>query len=420
MSSRDVFDEQAAPVSIRARIHARLGPLRKPSFALFFVGYAISVTGSSMVPIALSFAVFQLGGGAGEVSAVLAVETIPMAVLLLIGGAVADRLPRRLVMMAADGVRCLSEGLLAVLLISHHATVPVMMVLAAIIGAGDAFFSPGRTGLIPQLTTAAELQSANAIISTVGALAAIIGPAGGGLLVGVAGPGWAIGFDAASYAVSAACLVLLRVPAQAVDPSESFLRQLVTGWTEFWSRKWLWIVVLEFALLHLLTIGPIFVLGPLSFKQVPHGATIWGGLLGALGAGALIGGLIALRVRPRRPLLMAIVVLLPFAVVPAALAEGVSSAVGLTAFFIGGVSLSLFGVLWSTTMQREVPPAVLSRVSAYDTFGSVCLLPAGYVLAAPMASALGLHGALWLAAGFSFLSILVVLASRSVRDLRAA
>ena len=412
--------DEDAPVSIREKIRARFGPLRKPGFALFFVGYAISVTGSSMVPIALSFAVFQLGGGAGEVSAVLAVETVPMAVLLLIGGAVADRLPRRLVMLGADAVRCLSEALLAVLLISHHASIPTMMVLAAIIGAGDAFFSPGRTGLMPQLVAAAELQSANAIMSTAGALAAIIGPAGGGLLVGVAGPGWAIGIDAASYAVSAACLVLLRVPAQAVDPSESFLRQLVTGWTEFRSRRWLWVVVLAFALLHLLTIGPIFVLGPLSFRHVPHGASLWGTLLGALGVGALVGGLIALRVRPRRPLLMAVVVLLPFAVVPAALAERVPSAFGLTAFFIGGVSLSLFGVLWSTTLQREVPPAVLSRVSAYDTFGSVCLLPAGYVLAAPMASVLGLAGALWVAAGFSILAVLAVLASRSVRNLRPA
>ena len=412
--------EQDTPVSIGEKIRSRLGPLRQPSFALFFAGYVISVTGSSMVPIALSFAVFHLGGGAGEVSAVLAVETIPMALLLLIGGAVADRLPRRLVMLSADAVRCLSESLLAVLLISDHATVPILMVLAAIIGAGDAFFSPGRTGLIPQLVASAELQSANAILSTAGALAAIVGPAGGGLLVGVAGPGWAIGIDAASYAVSATCLVLLRVPPQAIDPSESFLRQLVTGWSEFWSRKWLWVVVLEFGLLHLLTIGPIFVLGPLGFKRLPHGATIWGILLGALGAGALVGGLVALRVTPRRPLLTAVMALLPFALVPAALAANVAPAAGLSAFFIGGVGLSLFGVLWNTTMQREVPAAVLSRVSAYDTFGSVCLLPAGYVMAAPMASALGVAGALWLAAGFSLLSVLVVLAFRSVRDLRAA
>ena len=414
------MDEQDTPVSIRTKIRTRMGPLRKPGFALFFVGYAISVTGSSMVPIALAFAVFQLGGGAGEVSAVLAAQTVPMAVLLLIGGTVADRLPRRLVMLSADAIRCLSEALLAALLISGHASIATLMVLAAIIGAGDAFFSPGRTGLIPQLVTAAELQSANAIMSTVGALAAIVGPAGGGLLVGVAGPGWAIGIDAASYAVSAACLVLMRVPAQAVDPSESFLRQLVTGWTEFRSRTWLWIVVLAFALLHLVTIGPIFVLGPLGFRHVPHGASVWGTLLGALGVGALVGGLIALRVRPRRPLLLGVAVLLPFAVVPAALAERVPPALGLTAFFIGGVSLSLFGVLWSTTLQREVPTAVLSRVSAYDTFGSVCLLPAGYVLATPMASVLGLSGALWVASGFSVLAVLVVLASRSVRALRTS
>ena len=347
-----------------------------------------------MVPIALTFAVFQLGGGAGQVSTVLAVETAPMAVLLLIGGVISDRLPRRLVMFGADVLRCGTEGLLAVLLLTHHAGLLGMMILAAMIGAGDAFFSPGRSGLIPQLVAPKELQLANAMIATSGALAAILGPALGGLLVGFAGPGWAIGVDASSYAVSATCLLLIRVPPQSVDRAVSFTRQLVTGWVEFWSRRWLWTIVVQFALLHLLTIGPIFVLGPLAFRQAPEGAAVWGMLLGALGAGALVGGLIAMRIRPRYPLRLALCVLLLFAVVPAALATRLPFAAALAAFFVGGVSLSTFGVLWNTTLQREVPTEVLSRVSAYDTFGSVCLLPAGYVIAAPLAGALGLSGAL--------------------------
>jgi MFS family permease len=395
----------------------RLGPFANANFSLFFAGYTISLLGHSMVTVALSFAVFGMGGGAGQVSAVLAAETAPMVVLLLVGGVIADRFPRRLVMVGADIVRCVSEAVLAALLLTHHASLVAIMVLAAVIGAGDAFFAPGRNGLIPQLVAASELQSANAILSMAGALAAVIGPALGGILVAGAGPGWAIGIDAVGYAVSTVCLLRLRVAAEIVEAGQSFIRQLVTGWREFWARKWLWLVVLQFALLHLVVIGPIFVLGPLGFRHGAHGASLWGSLLGALGAGAMVGGALAMRVRSRRPLRVSVLMLLFFAVVPAALACQAPFAISLVAFFIGGVSLTGFGVLWSTTLQRQIPTEILSRVSAYDTFGSVCLLPAGYVLAAPMASVLGNSGALWIAAGFSLLATLVLLASRSVRGL---
>ncbi len=405
------------PVSEQAEPSRRLGPFAHANFSLFFAGYTISLLGHSMVTVALSFAVFGMGGGAGQVSAVLAAETAPMVVLLVVGGVIADRIERRLVMVGADILRCVSEAVLAALLLTHHASLAVLMVLAAVIGAGDAFFAPGRNGLIPQLVPVSELQSANAILSMAGALAAVIGPALGGILVASAGPGWAIGIDAMGYAVSTACLLRLRVPAQVVEATESFLQQLVTGWREFVARRWLWLVVLQFALLHLVVIGPIFVLGPLGFRHGAHGASLWGTLLASLGAGAMGGGAVALRVRSRHPLRVSLLLLLFFAVTPAALAYQAPFGVLLVAFFIGGVSLTGFGVLWSTTLQREIPIEVLSRVSAYDTFGSVCLLPAGYVLAAPMATVLGTGGALWVAAGFSLISTLVVLASRSVRGL---
>ncbi len=394
-----------------------IGPFANPNFTLFFAGYTISLLGHSMVSVALSFAVFGLGGGATQVSLVLAAQTAPMAVLLLVGGVIADRLPRRLVMVGADVLRFVSEGVLAVLLLTHHASLPEIMVLAAVIGAGDAFFTPGRNGLIPQLVPTSQLQSANAILSMAGALAAVIGPALGGVLVAAAGPGWAIGIDAIGYGVSTICLLLLRVSAQAVQRGESFTQQLVTGWREFLARQWLWLVVLLFAMLHLLVVGPIFVLGPLAYRHEAHGASVWGTLLGALGAGALLGGALAMRIRSRYPLRVSLILLLFFAVVPAALACKAPFLVALAAFFVGGVGLTGFGVLWSTTLQREIPSAVLSRVSAYDTFGSVCLLPAGYVLAAPMASALGTSDALWVAAGFSLLSTLAVLGRRSVHGL---
>ncbi len=397
----------------------RLGPLGAPNFALFATGYTLSVTGSAMVAVALSFAVFRLGGGAGQVSAVLAAESLPTVLLLLIGGVIADRLPRRTVMLAADLLRGASEATLAALLFTGHASVASMMATAALIGVGEAFFMPGRSGLVPQLVEPALLQSANAVLSVANSLGGIVGPAVGGLLVGAAGPGWAFAVDATSYAVSAACLLLIRVPARAATPSESLVRQLATGWREFRSRLWLWLVVAQFALVHLVAFGPLLVLGPLRYRHVAGGATLWGSLLGAFGAGALLGGLLAMRFRPRHPLRAALLLFLLFGAAPAMLAWPAPFLLRIAAFVAGGLGIAIFGVLWNTTMQREIPPDMLSRVSAYDMVGSICLLPAGYLLAPPMAAGLGVGGALWLAASFTVVSTLAVLVPRGVRGLRS-
>lgn len=388
-------------------------------FGLFLFGYTLAGIGSQTVVVALPFALFRIGDGAAQVGEVLTARSIPLVILLLVGGVVADRFPRRLVMIGADVLRAVSELLVAALLLIGHGTVVALAALSVLNGVGDAFFLPGRSGLVPELVEPPRLQAANSLVSMAQSTGNIVGPALGGLLVGFTGPGWAFGVGGLTYSISAVCLLLIRSRPKAGAAQTSPLRQLLDGWDAFRSRLWLWASVLQFTLFHLLTFGPLLVLGPLRYRGVPGGAAEWGELLTASGLGAVAGGLFSLRLKPKLPLRTALLAFLLYALAPAAMAFSAPFVARLTAFFAAGVGVQIFSILWTTTMQREIEPDMLARVTAYDAMGSVCLLPLGYAIAAPMAEEFGVGGALWIAAAYSFISTIVVLTPRRIRDLPA-
>jgi MFS family permease len=186
--------------------------LGERNFRLFFTGYITSLVGSAMVPVALTFAVLDQGDGTAAVGYVLGAETVPLVALLLLGGVVGDRFPRRVSMLGADLIRFASEGLLAVLLLTGSAPLWIVMVLAAVLGAGQAFFNPAMTGLMPEMVSAGRLQSANALRGVASSIGQVLGPGLAGIIVAIGGAGWAIAIDSATYAVSAACLLRLDIP----------------------------------------------------------------------------------------------------------------------------------------------------------------------------------------------------------------
>ncbi|MBV9381726.1 MAG: MFS transporter [Streptosporangiaceae bacterium] len=402
----------------RGALRQRFGVLGERNYRLFFTGYTTSLVGAAMVPVALTFAVLQEGRPASDVGYVLAAETIPLVVLLLAGGVVGDRLSRRAVMISADLMRCVSELLLAALVITGSPPLWAFMVLAGVIGAGQAFFNPALTGLLPLIVSANRLQQANALKGLASSTGQIIGPAAAGLITAAGGPGWAIAIDGATYAVSALCLARVHLPAAAAPQPEGFVTQLAAGWTEFRSRTWLWVIVTQFSLFHLLVYAPFMVLGAVVAKTALGGAAAWGFILTAQGAGAILGGLAVLRVQPRRPLVTATLGTFAFAAPVALLALRAPTAAIAAAAAISGVGITVFAALWDTTLQRHVPAAVLSRVSAYDWLGSVGLVPLGYALTGPLASTLGVTGTLWLAAAWTVLGSATALAVPAVRQLR--
>ncbi len=369
---------------------ARAGVLAERKFCLFFLGYGVSLTGSGMVPVALTFAILGQGRGAGDVGLVLAAETAAMVVLLLAGGVIADRFARRHVMVASDVVRCIVQLAFAALLLTSRPPIGVAMAVGAVLGAGQAFFGPALTGLVPEITSAARLQDANALIGIAKWGGRVAGPALAGLLVAAGGAPWAIVVDALTYAVGAVCLMSLDLPpTRAAGTPEPFLRQLRLGWGEFTSHPWLWIIVVQFGFYHMFVLAPVMVLGAVIAEQHLGGASAWGLILSGEGVGAVLGGVLTMRFKPRFPLVWA--TLGTFSGLPLLLSlawAGPLWAIAAAAALWGG-GLAVFTVLFDTTMQEQVPAEALSRVSSYDWLGSFALIPVGYALAGPLSAALG-------------------------------
>jgi MFS family permease len=395
--------------------------LRQREFRLLFLSQSVSLLGDGMTRVALAFAVLSVGGSASDVGLVLAASILPMVASLLVGGVVADRTSRRGVMVAADLVRLATQGAMAALLIGGEAEVWSLALLAGAGGAATGFFNPAATGLLPAVVEPEEFQRANGIRAVSMAAGEIAGPILAGVLVAAAGAGWALAVDAASFGVSAAFLTRLQIPkrAGARIAAAPFIVDLREGWREFRARTWVWTFVVSIGLGNMLW-GAWSALGPVIADRDLGGAAAWGAVLAAMGAGGVAGALIAIRMRPRRPLVL-VALLYPVMALPlAALAGGAALPLLAAAALATGVALMLGNTVWESTLQRHVPGASLSRVSAYDWFGALAFRPVGLALWGPLSVAIGLSKSLWLAFALQIALGLGLLALRSTRRLQEA
>ena len=399
-----------------SRLRDSFAALHEREFRLLFAGQSVSLLGDGVVGVALAFAVLDLTGSASDLGFVLAARTVPLVALLLAGGVFADRLSRRSVMVMADIARFTSQGLTAALLLSGRARVWEIALLQVVHGAATAFFNPASTGLVPMTISPERLQQANGIRALSMATATVVGPAVGGVLVATVGPGWAMAADASSFAISAAFLAHLRLPAQDRLPAQSFVRELRAGWDEFRGRTWVWVFVTWAGLGNLGT-AAFSVLGAAIARESLGGARAWALIVAALGAGSIAGSMTALHAKLRRPLVSAALGLGTFALPTAALALALPAPVIAAGALFAGAASMLANTLWETALQQHIPTATLSRVSAYDWFGSMAFAPVGYAVAGAAGAAIGFSTTMWIVAAFFAFSAPVVAALPSVRDI---
>lgn len=401
------------------RLPSSLDALRERDFRLVFLASTASLLGDRLVPVAIAFATLDLTGSAADLGYVLAAGWGPQIALLLVGGVLSDRLARRTVMLAADVARAGSQALLAALLLSGDARLWHLLVLQAMRGAATAFFNPASTGLVPQTVSFERLQPANALRGLVMWTSGIVGPGLGGGLVAAVGPGAAIAVDAATFLWSAAFLVRVHVPAlERPGERTSPLRDLVDGWRAFVANTWVWAIVVASAFGNGFVNAPFDVLGPAIVKERYGGAGAWGVIGACAGVGAVVAGLSMLRLRPRRPLFVASILILATLPRMALLAAGLPLAAVAAASVVAGAGYAIFGVLWETALQRHVAVEALARVSAYDWLGSLALIPVGTVAAGAAGGAVGDATALWGAVVVGVVANGLVLVVPSIRNLR--
>lgn len=365
--------------------------LRLRDFRRVFVAQAVSTVGDFFVPVAISFAVLDLTGSVKDLGLVLFSRVFGQVVFFLAGGVWADRLGRQQVMVGSHVVRFASQGLLGGLLVTGHAEIWQLVALQFVHGCATAFFRPAASGLTPQLVPPELLQGANALMWMTLSIGGILGPAVGGVLVATVGAGWALLGDAATFGLAA--VLLMRLPPLGATPpqQESFWRELAAGWREVRSRTWLWTGILDFAAFQLVFLSTMMVLGPLVAKDSLGGAGAWAAILTAFSAGTLLGNLVSMRVHPRRPLITAWLLFLVTGPSLVLLAYAAPVWSIMLTEVASGVTIGIGGTLWETTVQRQVPPHMLSRVAAYDWMGSTALRPLGLAAVGPIAVAVGVR-----------------------------
>jgi Major Facilitator Superfamily len=389
------------------------------NFRLLFAARSISYFGTYLAPIAVAFAVLDLTGSATDTGIAFACWTIAQVTTLLVGGVVADRLPRRFVMVSSDAGNVCVRAAMGALLVSGHARVWELFVLQALGGAATAFYSPASSGLVPELVDAAQLQRANAFLGIARYLSFPLGAATGGAIVATIGSGTALIVDAGTYAASALLLSGIRMPARArAATAPNFLAELRDGWRAFTEHTWVWLLTGWIALYFLITYAPFFVLGPYIAKHDLGGAGPWGTVVTAEGIGALAGALVGLRVRPGRPWVVVGGIFALTSVQSVLLAAHTSFIVIALAAVIAGFSFSLGSVIFETGVQHAIAPEKLSRVSAYNWMCAMVFLPAGYALAGPIAAAVGMSAYLVFGAVWILVTTAVVFAVPAVRNYR--
>lgn len=396
-------------------------PLWDRRFTLYFTARAVSLLGDAMMPVAAALAVGPLYGISG-VGFVLGIWTGTFVLLVLFGGVFADRFGARRMMVGADLLRVLTQGVLAVAFFAGSPPFWLLATMAALAGAAVAMFLPGVNGMVPLV--AREPQRANATLKVADALAHLLGPAVAGLLIALTGAGTVYAIDAGTFLLSAVCLALIRLaPAATVGADSpartggSLRRDLRQGWQEFRARTWMWAVILIWVVYGVLLFGPLV---PLSSTLIGDrlGPNAYGLVVSSLGAGTVLGGLLALRLRPARPLAAGAGALALYTLLPLSVALGADLPTLLVCHALGGGALAFWSVMWATSVQTHTPPSVLNRVTAYELAGSVSGIALGQILAGPATALASPARLLLVSAGTCLVGCAALLAIPAIRTLR--
>jgi MFS family permease len=394
--------------------------LTERNFSLYFAATSISTLGTAVAGVGLSLALLACGYQVSAVGLVLAAQTVATLVFTLAGGVAGDRWSRRSLMVASDLLRFCSESCLAILLATSHPPVAILTALGACVGIGNAFYRPAAGGLVPQIVTKDHLQNANAMSSLSAALSLVLGPAIGGLLVGLGGGVFTIAADAASYLASAALLTFVKFPAPQTDkPKTSLMADLRLGAQEFRAHRWLAFTTIQIAVVNALALAMLLVIGPALFAHLKDGPRNWGLVTSCLGAGAFLGGLIILRVSVARPLLVIQFCIIPMSAPFILLALHAPLPLLMLGSATQGVGMAMANTLFQTAVQKTIALHLLSRVSSLISMVTMSLIPIGYALSGPAAAHFGPRPTMGAGACLVLLTVAMSVMMPEIRDFGA-
>ena len=384
-----------------------------------FIGRFISNYGNGMGPIALSFGILGLpNGSANLLGLVLGTTTVLFLIMAPFGGVIADKYGRARMVGLTD----MLAGAILLVQVAYFATgnvpIAVLLIVNGSFGILWGIFWPAFSGVIPAVLPEAGWQRGNAINSLVSNGGIILGAASAGFLVSGFGATAALAIDAASFMISGVLIFSFRHLSPAAEVTENtMIDDLRHGWKVFTSFRWIVIIVMAFSFIVMCWAAAESVLGPIIALEHFDGPKSWSIVITAESAGLIVGALIAIKVKPKYPLRFLMLSSFTITFYIWSLAKPQSLALIAFGAFLFGISLDLWGTLWSTALQKQVPRDSLSRVSSFDAMGSLLFRPVGLAIAGPMSSLLGIENFILILAGITVVCIILPLLDPTVRNM---
>ena len=389
-----------------------------PNLRKLVISRFVSNLGNGLAPVAVAFGVLDLPNGNGKsLSLVMAATSLALVVFSIIGGVIGDRFPRAWLVGGTDILLAFLVIANGIAYVTDNGSVILFTIVGFLSGVLNAIWYPAMSALTSDLADPEILQDSNAATMLSSNIAMILGTAVAGVIVATIGPGWAIIIDGLTFLIAGLLVYSMRSATPAITRSESSstLSEIKTGWREFSSRKWVFLVVVSFSFVVSMERAVYSVLGPLVADEKLGGPKPWSFILATWAVGSVVGVLFAAKVRPRYPIRVAIIAQFPLFLWFYSLGNIRNIFVIALFSFLVGIAFDFFYVLWVTTLQQHIPKESLSKVMAYDVLGSLALAPIGLAIAGPIAEVYGTSVVLNVIS-FAFLICLVVpLLSREVR-----
>ncbi len=399
-----------------------LVPLRHRDFRLLWTGQTVSSFGDNVQNVAMPFQLLALGATPLQLGIAVAIDTAASIAFLLVGGAIADRVPRRTLIIASDVLGGCVVGIVALLSATGQLRIEHVYVAAVALGAADAFLRPAYTAIIADLVPGDVLRAGNAARLLGRSLARIAGPTVGGLAVAFGGPALAFGINALTFVFSFATLMLATPVRRILASTTSLIRDIREGFGYVFSVRWIWTTITYFMLVNVAYVGQSGVMTPLLVRDVLSGnAETFGVLISAYGVGTIVASVVVAQLTIRRPgrLLFAFELLAAICVLAIGLVPILPAVVVFMA--LTGVGLASSTVIWEAMLQRHVPENLLGRVASIDLLGNSLINPIGPLAAAALVGSIGAAGAFAVAGAYAvaFASIgLVVSPVRRMEEAR--
>jgi len=401
------------------RLPQILVPLRHRDFRLLWTGQTVSSFGNNVNKVALPFQLLVLGASPWQLGIAVAINIGTIVALVLVGGAIADRVPRRRLILASDLVGGITVSAVAVLSATAQLRIEHLYAAAVSLGVASAFLDPAYNAIVADLVPPDVLRAGNALRLLGRSVARIAGPTVGGLAFALAGPSLAFGFDALTFFFSFATLLLAHPPRRGPMPTASIVRDIRDGFGYVFSVRWLWTTTIYFMIVNIAYAGQTGVMTPLLVRDELRGdAAVYGVISAAYGVGTIVASIVVAQLAAHRPglVLYGFELLAAVSVLGMGLFPNLAAVVVLMA--VCGAALASSTVIWQALIQRNVPERMLGRVSSIDLLGNSLINPVAPIAAAAFVTAIGPASTFVAAGGYALVLAAIGVIVTPLRHLR--